>query len=293
MEQNANQVKKKSKAGGPGSIGDNRLSALEHEARQGLERVTQGEELSIAGWLAYGMALNEGRSLFPGDREFGEWLRTAKLAERNGEPVHDHDRAAAMWAAANADQFEEARQRGNPRTIRGIHAKWKEIEAEREAEAQREERPIEPDPAQDPGEGSAQVIEPASEPDPEPAGAEDQPVEDGFPDPYAEERKRLAKFTREGLEDELIETRIALAEEKDRRKKVAAEVRELKNQVRDYFADDKDEVIRRLQATIANKRRSAEQDNDKLKKEKAKTYALGKRIEELEAEIRRMEIPLN
>jgi len=39
--------------------------------------------------------LNEGRALFPGNREFGEWCRSAKLAER----VHDHDRAAAMWAA--------------------------------------------------------------------------------------------------------------------------------------------------------------------------------------------------
>ncbi len=63
--------------------------------------------------LAYGAALNEGRALFPGDTEFGQWLRSANLAEG----MHDHERAAAMWAAANPDQFAEARK-----DFRGGHA---------------------------------------------------------------------------------------------------------------------------------------------------------------------------
>jgi len=42
-----------------------------------------------------------------------------------------------MWAAKFSDQFGEARATGNARTVRGIHSKWKEIEAEREAAAQR------------------------------------------------------------------------------------------------------------------------------------------------------------
>ena len=69
------------------------------------------------GWLAYGAALNEGRALFSGDREFGQWLCSANLAEG----THDHERSAAMWAAANADDFATARAAGGARTVRGIH----------------------------------------------------------------------------------------------------------------------------------------------------------------------------
>ena len=53
--------------------------------------------------LAYGAALNEGRALFAGDREFGQWVTevcSANLA------VHPGERQAAMWAAANADQLD-------------------------------------------------------------------------------------------------------------------------------------------------------------------------------------------
>ena len=44
-----------------------------------------------------------------------------------------------MWAAGNSDQFAEARDAGNARTVRGIHAKWKEIEQERAAAAKWQE----------------------------------------------------------------------------------------------------------------------------------------------------------
>lgn len=81
------------------------------------------------------MALNEGRALFPkGDNErFGEWVANVNLAFA----VDPHERAAAMWAAANPDQFAAARAAGNARTVRGIHAKWNEINAERAAEQER------------------------------------------------------------------------------------------------------------------------------------------------------------
>ena len=46
---------------------------------------------------------------------------------------------AAMWAAGDPEQFQEAKAAGNARTVRGIHAKWKEILAEREAEQRRQE----------------------------------------------------------------------------------------------------------------------------------------------------------
>lgn len=32
-------------------------------------------------WLAYGAALNEGRALFPGDKEFGRWVSESVLGQ--------------------------------------------------------------------------------------------------------------------------------------------------------------------------------------------------------------------
>lgn len=110
-----------------------RLGLLAEDARKGLGRVASGEADAIEGWLIYGAALNEGRAFFPGDAEFGQWVRSSNLEEG----VHPAEQSAAMWAAANPEQFEEARAAGNARTVRGIHSKWKEIEAEREREAAR------------------------------------------------------------------------------------------------------------------------------------------------------------
>jgi len=148
-----------------------RLGILADEARRALGRVASGETDAIEGWLAYGASLNEGRALFPSDEQFGQWVDASGLSQLGTHDikrddraaamwasancdqfgqwvdasVNDklsvtpnlHERAAAMWASANCDQFEEARATGNARTVRGIHSKWKEIEAEREAAAQR------------------------------------------------------------------------------------------------------------------------------------------------------------
>lgn len=122
-----------------------RLAALAGDARIALDRVAQGEADTIDGWIAYGAALNEGRSLFPGDKEFGEWLRSSNLEE----DIHPAEQSAAMWAAANRDQFEEARAAGNARTVRGIHAKWKEMEAFRLAQEMLANAFVEPDPEPD------------------------------------------------------------------------------------------------------------------------------------------------
>ena len=72
------------------------------------QRVAKGETDAVEGWLAYGAALNEGRAIFPGDQEFGEWVRSSNLEEG----VHPADQSAA----ANADQFDEARGTGKART---------------------------------------------------------------------------------------------------------------------------------------------------------------------------------
>lgn len=61
--------------------------------------------------LAYGAALNEGRKLFnpDDDKGFGQWKHGILLSQLGiVAPKADED-VAAMWAAANPDQFSEAR----------------------------------------------------------------------------------------------------------------------------------------------------------------------------------------
>lgn len=95
-------------------------------AREGLRQVAAGETKAMNGWLVYGAALNEGRELFAkggqGDKDFGAWIVGHQLDGPN-----DMERLAAMWTATNSDDF-EATRKANPRvrTVRGLHAKWKE-----------------------------------------------------------------------------------------------------------------------------------------------------------------------
>lgn len=87
------------------------------DAQIALDKVARGEADAINGWLAYGLALNEGRSLFPSDEQFGQWvvenhlhlvttfdLKREAYAVSAKVVTHDevnrHERAAAMWAAA-------------------------------------------------------------------------------------------------------------------------------------------------------------------------------------------------
>ena len=62
-------------------------------------RAASGEADTIAGWLAYGAALNEGRGMFPSDEQFGKWVVSSNLRLRENDKM---ERAAAMWAAGNA-----------------------------------------------------------------------------------------------------------------------------------------------------------------------------------------------
>ena len=55
----------------------------------------------------------------PDDKRFGFWIADNDLRQLAGDrPVEDHERAAAMWAAGNPEQFEEAKAAGNARTVR-------------------------------------------------------------------------------------------------------------------------------------------------------------------------------
>lgn len=117
-----------------------RLAALAGDAQIALDKVARGEADAAEGWLAYGSALNEGRALFAGDREFGVWL--SSTLEKSFD-VHPAEQSAAMWAAANADQLAEAKANSKARTLRGWHDQWKKIEQEREAARQKAERDAE------------------------------------------------------------------------------------------------------------------------------------------------------
>ena len=102
-------------------------------AREGMgffALVEQGEGKTIEGWLIYGAALNEGRERFSSDEQFGQWVVNSGLSQVGTDEVKRDERSAAMWAAANPDEFETAKDAGNARTVRGIHAKWGEMNAE-------------------------------------------------------------------------------------------------------------------------------------------------------------------
>lgn len=232
-----------------------RLDELANAARAGLKRVDGGEYEAILGWVDYGIALNEGRSLFPGDKEFGEWMAQWQVAIA----VEPHERAAAMWAAANADQLAEAQEASKARTLRGLHAKWKEIESERKAEAERLERVAQaqaeeaagspprgsaaasvvtpepeggsrpdqqhrtiPDPLEGKGEGAVQAPECAPPPAP-----------DQEPDPDAKLRAEYRALADEAREAEWIEYRKEIAENRKRIARQTSEIADLRKAVKD------------------------------------------------------------
>ena len=246
-----------------------RLDILADEARQGLKRIEEGEDFTIGGWLAYGHALNEGRALFPGDREFGEWVRLSNLDERNGQEVHPGDRQAAMWAAANADQFEEARQRGNPRTIRGIHSKWKEIEKEREqAEWEEQQRKMVEErkaAAQEPAlddsieTPSAKQAKPEAQPAPLKADAENggdgagepDQVEATQTDPHSKLRAEFQRMTDEAREDDWIGLRVEVEEGRKRIASQRSEIADLKARIKEITEGNQGATISKLQKQVA------------------------------------------
>jgi hypothetical protein len=280
-----------------------RLDELAEQANRGLSRIAAAEADAIEGWLTYGAALNEGRSLFPGDREFGEWVALCQL-----DTADRHDRAAAMWGAANLDQLEDMRnQFPLVRTIRGLHAKWKEIEAERERaeeearrKAEAEEKaeneepaaPVASEAAADRQEAGCDVLPPADNTEPSSArvtspqqgGADEDSGSGGVdaapaPDPV---RKALSALTREGLEDEVIGLREEVAELRKRVKKQTSEIADLKAKIKNYEADDKNEVIRRLSKQAESQRSAMFKANEETRRAMAAKKRAEDRVKELE-----------
>ena len=57
----------------------------------------------------YRAALNEGRGLFPRNQEFGDWKQKNVFSQLGITQPKADDDVAAMWAAANQDDFDTAR----------------------------------------------------------------------------------------------------------------------------------------------------------------------------------------
>lgn len=108
-------------------------------------------------------------------------------------------------------------------------------------------------------------------------GGSYSPTPEPTPDPYG-----YARLTEEALLDLANGLRADLDDEKARRKKAEADVRAIKAQVADLTADDKDGVIRRLQAEVKNADNAkwkALEDRDAYHRQ---VSAIKKRVAELE-----------
>ena len=278
-----------------------RLGMLADDAAQALGRVADSEASAIDAWLAYGAALNEGRSLFPSDEQFGQWLVTANLAE-----THDHERAAAMWGAANRDDFEVARAAGNARTVRGIHAKWKEIEAERIEEQRRvdeearQQQPIDDvkaasgDPQSIPDQAGTidtqqpdttqTVVEAETGTTPKPDDQEPEAI-----DPH---RKGLSMLTRDGLEDEVAGLRADLADAIAARSALEVELSTFKQRVSDLSQSNQGATISRLQNQIADIKRARDNAIEKAAKEIRRANFMEKQWKEARTSLESQEVEI-
>lgn len=102
---------------------------LAEAARQGLRMVAAGEDKTMEGWLVYGAALNAMRPRLKSDNAFHAWKLEEVWSSNLDNQPHCADEQAAMWAAADEAAFEETRRlHPRVRTVRGLHAKWKEAQ---------------------------------------------------------------------------------------------------------------------------------------------------------------------
>lgn len=301
-----------------------RLAALAGDAQIALDKVAKGEADATEGWLAYGAALNEGRALFAGDREFGQWIADNVLGQLAQGQVEPKEQQAAMWAAANADQLAEAKANSKARTLRGWHDQWKKIEQDREAARKKAERDAEnarkredADKARKEAEAlakaeaDARAAASAAETEEERQEAEAKadeaaeakveaekvaeeveaeivPDEPEADPEVAKVMRELAKMTAEGVAGLVTELRTALADEKVKAKAIRADRDRIKTQLADLTGDDKDTVIRRLQSELRNAENAKWRATEEQARAMKQVYALKKRVEELEG----MEITL-
>lgn len=289
-----------------------RLGLLAEDARHAFERVQSGENTAIEGWLAYGAALNDGRALFPGkenDRAFGEWVRG--ISPMMGD-IHDDERAAAMWAAANADQLAEAKAASKARTLRGWHDQWKKIDAQRqaderkaeqeaarkkaaaEAEAKRKEaaeaaeaealaraavKSASDETARQKAEARAEEASQAKAAAEAAADAAEQAAEpSATPDPHAALRREFRSLTPEAQEDDWIALRLEIIDLKKR-------ISEQRDQLAEVKAENA--ALRESEGgrSLGNALRQARAAEGRMKEHQATAARLQKQVNAQKAEI--------
>lgn len=108
--------------------------------------------------------------------------------------------------------------------------------------------------------------------------AEGATLSDLGPDPHAEARKALAKLTREGLEDEVLGLREALAAEKAKRKAAEAERDQFKARWHEATTED-------MGRALGTAQRARDTAKGRLNEELAKNARQARRIKLLEAEL--------
>lgn len=289
-----------------------RLAALAGDAQIALGKVSKGEADAIDGWLAYGAALNEGRALFAGDREFGQWKAENVLSQVGIAPKADEE-VAAMWAAANADQLAEAKAASKARTLRGWHDQWKKIEQEREAARQKAEREAEQarkreeatkeaeeqakveaearaeaaaaptDDAREQAEAKAEQAAAAkveAEKVVQEVEAEIAATEEIDPE-TAKLRREVGKLTPEAMVDEIIGLRADVAERKVTIKELRDEVAALKSEISLYRQDN-------LGRALGNEKRRADAADGRMREHQANAARLQRQVNAQKAEIERL-----
>lgn len=66
------------------------------QARAEMEGIAAGEDEKREGWLQYGRALNEARTLLQSDQDFERWIAANGLGQMDGREVSRNEREAAM-----------------------------------------------------------------------------------------------------------------------------------------------------------------------------------------------------
>lgn len=122
---------------------------------------------------------------------------------------------------------------------------------------------------------AAVEVKPSQAPTPEAIEPEDSPE-------VAKLRKLFRSLTPEAQEDEYLGLHADLADLKRQIKDLKAERDGLKSQLSDLTADDKDEVIRRLTASVKTAENAKWRATEEQGRAMKQVYALKKRVEELE-----------
>lgn len=138
----------------------------------------------------------------------------------------------------------------------------------------------EPEPQQSQAECAAPLVDSAT------ASKTDQeipaaPVEDIDPT-TAKLRREIGKLTTDAMIDEIIGLRADLVDAKAKVRAQKDEITGLKARLADFTSDDKDGVIRALQAKLKNADSEKWRAAEDLRKAMSKNYALNKRVEELQ-----------